>query len=234
MQTSMPPSPFAAPRTAAARGVRLLLIVLVLGGWFGTQALLARRPAVAGGAGIGDGLFTFTTPLNTFFAIHPTAANALLIITSALIDLLGIFLLASAVLGRTLRPFLGLLLLFVLRQACQGLCALPTPPGMIWHNPGFPSLLVTYGTTTDFFFSGHTAIAVYGAAELARLGRRWLTAVGIAVAAAEAATVIVLRAHYTMDVFAGIVAALWISSVAVRVAPPVDRALNRLVGSHRP
>ena len=32
----------------------------------------------------------------------------------------------------------------------------------------FPALLVTYGTSTDFFFSGHTSIAVYGATELAR------------------------------------------------------------------
>lgn len=182
----MPPPTPAAPRTAAARGVRLLLIALVLESWFGTQALLARRPAVADGSGIGDGLFTCTATLNAFFAAHPAAANAL-----------------------------------------------PTPPGMIWHSPGFPSLLVTYGTTSDFFFSGHTAIAVYGATELARLGRRWLTAVGIAVAAVEAATVVVLRAHYTMEVFTGIVTALWISGVAARLAPPVDRAMNHLVGSSR-
>jgi hypothetical protein len=229
----MPPPPSALTRVAAMRAMRVLLIIVVLGGWFGTQALLARRSALADGSGIGDALFTCTASLNAFFAVHPTAANALLAVTSALIDLLGLFLLASAVLGRTIRPFLGLLMLFALRQICQGLCALPTPQGMIWHNPGFPSLLVTYGTTTDFFFSGHTAIAVYGATELARLGRRWLTIAGVVVAAVEAATVIVLRAHYTLDVFTGIVAALWISGVAARLAPPVDRALNRLVGSKR-
>jgi len=33
---------------------------------------------------------------------------------------------------------------------------------MIWHYPGFPSLLVTL-CRNDFFFSGHTAIAVFGA-----------------------------------------------------------------------
>src|SRR3989442_6441970 len=40
---------------------------------------------------------------------------------------------------------------------------------MIWRRPGFPSLLVTYGTAGDLFFSGHTAIAVYGGVELVRL-----------------------------------------------------------------
>src|SRR6185436_4457760 len=116
-------------------------------------------------------------------------------------DLFGVFLLGSAIFGPSVRPFLGLLILFALRQLCQALCALPPPEGMIWHSPDFPSLLVTYGTSNDFFFSGHTAIAVYGATELARFGRRWLTVLGFGIAGLEAVTVIVLRAHYTMDVF---------------------------------
>ena len=50
---------------------------------------------------------------------------------------------------------------------------------MIWRNPGFPSLLVTYGTASDLFFSGHTAIAVYGALELAHWGGPAWAAVGL-------------------------------------------------------
>ena len=38
----------------------------------------------------------------------------------------------------------------------------------------------------------------------------------------EAATVLVLRAHCTMDVFAGAVTALWIWAVAQTLAPRVD------------
>jgi hypothetical protein len=41
---------------------------------------------------------------------------------------------------------------------------------MIWRYPGVPSLLVTYGTSNDLFFSGHTALAVYGSIELAWWG----------------------------------------------------------------
>ncbi len=90
-------------------------------------------------------------------------------------------------LGPSLRPLLGLLLLLALRQACQGLCALPTPPGMIWRDPGLPSLFVTYGTASDLFFSGHTAIAVYGGLELARYGGLALAALGASVAVLEMA-----------------------------------------------
>ncbi len=206
------------------RALRLLFIAAALVVWFGTQALLAQRPLPA--AGISDRLFSWTASANAYFAANPGAANGLLIVSSAMIDLLGLFLLLGSILGRTIRPFLGLLILFVLRQICQAIVALPAPEGMIWHNTGFPSLLVTYATAGDFFFSGHTAIAVYGAVELGRV-RRWLGALGAIVAMFLTGVVIVLRVHYTMDIFAGIVAALWVAAIVPRLAPPADRALAR-------
>src|SRR6267378_6870577 len=145
-----------------------------------------------------------TDVVSTYFAQNLRAANALLIVSSALIDALGLFLLGRWLFGGSVRPVLGLFLLMTLRQAMQAICALPPPPNMIWHYPGFPSLLVTYKVANDFFFSGHTAIAVFGANELSRLRRTWLTAIAILIACFEVATVLILRAHYTMDVFAGI------------------------------
>jgi hypothetical protein len=206
---------------------RLALIIAGLSGWFWTQRLIARRPWPAGR--ISDGIHQWTEPLNRRLRERPRLANGLLISTSAVIDLLGLFLLGSAIFGPTFRPFIGLLILYVLRQICQGLCALPPPEGMIWRYPGFPSLLVTYGTASDLFFSGHTAIAVYGAVELARLGGPVFVALGVAIALIEAATVLVLRAHYTMDVFAAIVTGLWAAGVADVIAPICDRALALLL-----
>jgi len=208
--------------------VRLGLVVAGLAGWFWTQRLIGQRAWPAGR--IGDGLHQLTAPLNRYLHEHPPAANALLVVTSAIIDALGIFLLARSIFGPSFRPFLGLLLVYALRQTCQGLCALPPPDGMIWRRPGVPSLLVTYGTATDLFFSGHTAIAVFGCVELARMGGPILPALGVVIAVVEAATVLVLRAHYTMDVFAAVIAALWAVNVADALAPGVDRALAALVG----
>jgi len=200
-----------------------LLVTAALGGWFWTQALIGKRAFPEGR--IGDAILDFTAPLNRHLQEHPARANGLLIITSALIDLLGIFLLGSAIFGPSLRPLLGILILFSLRQLCQGLCSLPPPEGMIWRHPGFPSLLVTYGTASDLFFSGHTAIAVYGCLELIHLGGPLALAAGIAIALIEACTVLVLRAHYTMDVFTGAIAALWVWTVALAVSPKVDLLL---------
>jgi hypothetical protein len=96
----------------------------------------------------------------------------------------------------------------------QWLVALPAPPNAIWHYPGFPSLLVTYGVSNDYFFSGHTAIAVLGVTEIARVRRRWLTTLAMLIALFEIAAVLILRAHYTMDVFTGIVTGLYAAHLA--------------------
>ena len=208
------------------RGVilRFVLTAIALGIWFWTQSLISRRAVPA--SGVGDALHTLTAGLNAYFYNSPSAANALLILSSALIDGLGLFLLGRWLFGPTVRPFLGLVLLLGLRQIMQAICALPPPPNMIWHYPGFPSLLVTYDVGNDFFFSGHTAIAVFGGIELARLGKRWLTAVAVGIVLFEIAAVLILRAHYTMDVFTGLLAAFCVAQVCTGVSPRLDAWLS--------
>ncbi len=205
--------------------VKCVVMAGGLGAWFWTQAWLARRPLPDG---LQDRVHDLTAPLNRWLLDSPRAANALLVFTSALIDLAGIGLLAASLLGETFGPFLGLLILFALRQLCQGLCALPPPPGMIWRDPGVPSLLVTYGTSNDLFFSGHTAIAAYAGLEMAQHFGPWGIATGGLFVLLEAATVLVLRAHYTLDVFAGAVTALAVWILAQQAAPRVDAWLAML------
>jgi hypothetical protein len=221
-----------APTTSAATSapwwLRAAFVAFGLGAWFWTQSLIGQREV--SDSGVGDVVHQWTAGLHDALLAHPQAANTLLIISSAVIDLVGVSLLAATVFGRTVRPFLGLLMLFALRQVCQMLCALPAPPEMIWHNTGVPTLLVTYDVSTDFFFSGHTALAVLAAVELARSGRKSLTALGALIVLFEASTVLVLRAHYTMDVFAGVVTALLVAKLACCWAPACDRALAKLSG----
>jgi hypothetical protein len=208
--------------------MRLMVIGIVLAVWFWTQSLIGARAAPA--SGLGDAVHNLTAGLNSYFARNSGAANLLLIASSALIDGLGLFLPGRWILGGSVRPFLGLVMLMVLRQILQAICALPPPPNMIWHYPGFPSLLVTYHVANDFFFSGHTAIAVFGAVELSRFRRKWLTVTAILIVFFEVLTVLTLRAHYTMDVFTGAVAALWIANLSERVSPRIDSLLHGLRG----
>ena len=207
---------------------RVLLIAVGLTLWFVTQWALSTRHLPA--HGVGDAIHTLTAPMHDYLFDHRGQADALLILSSTVINVLAFFILARAIFGPSIRPFVGLVILFGLRQICQALTSLPPPDGMIWYDPGFPGLLVTYGVSNDMFFSGHTAIAVYGAAELAQLrGWPWKV-VGVLIALFEIITVLVLRAHYTIDVFGGIMAALFVSLLMARIGPALDRGIARLTG----
>src|SRR5437016_3462681 len=89
--------------------LRATVVVVGLGLWFLTQALLRYRPE---GSGIlGDGLHALTARLNTFLLAYPRWADRLLIVSSLGIDVLGCFVLGYGVFGPSFRPFVGLMML---------------------------------------------------------------------------------------------------------------------------
>jgi hypothetical protein len=66
---------------------RAAIALIGIAVWFVTQSLLASRGFPND---IGDGLHLFLSPLTEWLAHHDTAANILLIATSAAIDFLGL------------------------------------------------------------------------------------------------------------------------------------------------
>lgn len=205
-------------------GIRAGVVAVALVLWFWTQSLIARKSTPKDG--LGDVVHEWTARWNQYFATHARAANLALIVSSMFIDIFGLALIGAAIFGPTFAPFLAILILFALRQLCQSLCTLPPPRGIIWRNPGFPALLVTYQVGNDFFFSGHTALAVLGAIEAAHFGPLWLAIVAAAIALGEMVIVLVLRAHYTLDVVAGVFAAFLAADWGGRLAPGVDALLR--------
>lgn len=207
-----------------AKAVLVVICVLL---WWKSQSWIARKMGVNQGF-IVDRLHDWTVSWHRYFLHNRKAANALLISSSLVIDILGIFLIVRTLFGDSLRPLLGLVILFGLRQLNQLMTSLPAPEKMIWHHPGVPSIFVTYGVSNDLFFSGHTALAVFSAMELATLGPAWAT-LALAIILFEAGTMIVLRAHWTMDVFAGAVTALWVTGFTHAITPFVDAGFARLL-----
>jgi hypothetical protein len=84
--------------------LRAAVVAAGLGLWYWTQTRIAKRPFPDGR--IGDRLLDLTAPLHRVLLANPRWADRTLIATSALIDLLGLFLIALALFGPTFRPFL--------------------------------------------------------------------------------------------------------------------------------
>ncbi|HEX5791047.1 MAG TPA: phosphatase PAP2-related protein [Luteolibacter sp.] len=204
--------------------LKLGVIAIGLVIWFLTQKLIAGK--VEAGGAINDLAHRLTARWHRYFLDHPKVTDRVLITTSLGIDVLCLSLIAMAVFGPTFKPALAIIIVFAMRQITQMCCTLPFPPDYIWRHPGFPSLLVTYGVSNDFFFSGHTALAVLAAIEISQQAPWWIGAPVIAIAAAEALIVLILRAHYTMDVLTGALAAWFAADIAGRCAPWVDGWLS--------
>ncbi len=207
--------------------VRIVFAIVGLLLWLWSQKLLARRH-FSGTDEVQDFIHDLTAPIHRRFLDNPKAADFLLFSSSLLIDILGCGVLLHAIFGATIEPLLGLFALFFLRQLNQAITLLPIPKGMIWRNPGFPSILVTYDVSRDMFFSGHTALATFCFLEVWSLFGPVAGVFAGLVFLYEVAVVIILRAHWTMDVFAGAVTSALVFTVTQRLAPAVDLFIANL------
>ena len=209
--------------------IRIGFVVVSVALWFYSQAKISTcKPPPLADSPIGDRLHTWSTPWHTWLTARRERSSRLLIITSAGIDVFGVYLLAATIFGSSIRPIVALLIVLALRQFCQYLVSLPAPAGVVWHHPGFPSLFVTYHVANDYFFSGHTAIAAAATMQLAHVAPWWVVTLALLGTIIEAGSVIVLRAHYTMDVFAAIFATVAADTAATWLAPGIDSLLNGL------
>lgn len=186
--------------------VRLVLVAGLIALWFATQKIIGAQGLPEGD--IGDKIHDWMAPLHQKLLKNKGWARVLLITSSLGIDILGLSVLYLGIFGESFAPIVGLFFILILRQGSQYLTALPAPEGMIWEDPGVPSLFVTYHVANDLFFSGHTALAVYGSLVLASLGYLPLTLAAVALGLYEIFAVLALRAHWTMDVYAGAVSAV--------------------------
>ena len=174
-----------------------------------------------------DRLHVWTTPINQYFHEHPQAANIVLISTSLWIDASILFLCLRALFGPSIRPFLELFFFALYRECLQFLVTLPVPQGIIWEYPGFPSLMVNYSVQHDLYFSGHTGVALLIMAEFVRTKLKWFSAISFLFFGYVVMTIISFRIHYTMDVFTGVLVALYVIYTSERLSLPIDRFLQK-------
>ena len=210
--------------------VNAIFAFSLLGLWHLSQTLLEHSKKSLGGISYDRG-HVWLQPVNDFLHNHTTIANAVLIITSAHVDIVLVGMALWGIFGKTLRPLLCILFLLIFRECSQFLVSAPIPVGMIWNYPGFPSLIVTYYTSLDFFFSGHTGSATLSVLEIGRrhYKNKILLIVAILLLFMEVFCILSMRFHYTADVITGIFAAATAFQLAVYLSPATDKLLQKFI-----
>jgi len=203
-----------------------LLVLLSIGIYLYIQRIIGMMPIPI--CSITDQIHIWSEPVNSYLFTHIFTRNMILIFMNSVLDVLSLFILFITIWKRDIRPFLIFFIFFFLRQILQLLVKLPIPDQILWIYPGFPSLLQTYHVSSDFYFSGHTGTSLIAALELSYFKIPWLTGLGFAICAFQAIMVIIMRIHYTMDVFTAIMTVFCFTKFARQVAPRINSFLARL------
>ncbi len=201
--------------------VRFFLILLLIGGlwfYFFTQGLIGN--VVPSTCLIGDRLQALTASGNAFLLTHPNWANGLIILYATLGDIYLLFFFIAALWTRSFRMAIPLFVFLAGRQIVQLLVTLPLPEHLIWHYPGFPALFASYNITHDFYFSAYIGINLLVTLELLKYRIKWLTIVGFLIVTIEAIASVLLRIHFTTDIYTSIIFAIFIY---LYVSPLSDR-----------
>lgn len=148
-----------------------------------------------------------TRPINDYFIVHTGGKNALIIISSLMVDITVIVTAAVWIIyGKTLRLFFAVATFMIFNIVLKEIFYFRFPDGYIWEYPGFPSLSNPYYPANDFFFCAQIGLCVifmlnFRAHRMSIM--KYFTLVTILL---EFFVLIVTRAHYIIDVLTGIVA----------------------------
>ena len=173
--------------------------------------------------GFRDELLIWTTPLNDYFVQNKVPRDMLLIFCSGIMDLMMISTFARwSLYTPTWRFILACIQFYGERALIQKLWFIEAPPGYAWEYPGVMSLYVPYGTTADFFYSGHVGICVIHYMEYCAIGWRWMSYFTLFVLVSQFFLMTVLRSHYSIDMISGMIIAYWQFVMAEKYSYIVD------------
>ena len=189
---------------------------------------------------IRDEFFVHTESINQYFADHSQIKNVFLIFCSLCMDITMVTgMVVFVIYGKTWRLPIALIMFYLLRMMVQKLFLLRYPEGYLWSYPGFPSLVVPYGKTNDFFYSGHVGGACVMMLEFRSLANtlrehkvfmRSMQIFAILTIVLQIFLMIFLRGHYSIDMISGLIFGHYFHMVATGVSPSWDKAVCGIPG----
>lgn len=148
--------------------------------------------------------FVLFDAIHKYLVNNKNVARWSIIITSLMIDLNLVYFVYDFICNKNIKPIILLVGGVVLRQFCQHINRLPSPDNIIWYETNFPSLIMNYNVTDDFFFSGHTLVSLIFGIELLQIENIYVQGYAIFYMMVEILFVLCSRAHYFMDIYGAI------------------------------
>lgn len=164
-----------------------------------------------------------THKLNEFFHFDKTSAKVLLIVSSLSVDFIMIILgVLWVTKGNSWRVFISLLALYILKFLIQFVFQERIPDGFLWEYPGFPSIMVSYLKTNDFFFCIPVGFLTIAILEFWKIESYYMLASAVLTLFLQIFSRISLRGNYIIDMISAIILAHYIFMLADDYAPFVD------------
>jgi len=145
----------------------------------------------------------YVDAINNYLHKNKNVAAYSMILSSLLFDINFIIMAVDFIFYNNYKIYLMTLAIMVLRHFCQLATRLPFPKHMLWFNPGFPTIINTYETSNDFFFSGHTAFSLAWGMTLFGWNSILMKIYALLFIAIEIGFLIITKSHYFMDIYAG-------------------------------
>lgn len=137
--------------------------------------------------------------------------HSLMIFCGALMDVMILSLFINWVIrGTSVRLVVVFSCFYGLRAICMMVYAVEPYEGYYWEYPGFPSLIIAYGETNDFFYSGHVGACILCFHEYTKNGWtrfRWYC---IFTAIMQVIVLLITRGHFFIDLVSGAIFADWL------------------------
>jgi len=103
--------------------------------------------------------------------------------------------------AKTARIVFTILIFYGVRAVFQAWFLFQFPQHMIFDDPGYPSLMVPYGVTSDFYFSGHCGFLLIICLEMYHEGYKKLVLLHCFMLTFMATLLIFTRGHYSIGIF---------------------------------
>jgi PAP2 superfamily C-terminal len=181
-----------------------------------------------------DRLQNWTGPWNSFLLKSPVIRKLLIFLTSFYIDSIVLYCMWVWVKSaKNPRLLFSVLLFYGGRAICQGIFSFQFPAGVAFDYPGFPSLMVPYGYTSDFYFSGHVGFLVIITLELIHWKSSALMVINWLAVILVGLLLLVTRGHYSIDLFIGAIYGFYCYRIGFQIKRPwtqVGRKIYTLLG----